>query len=121
MLKKKQPVGASLADGRLTKSRTPPQTRLRVVAVLCSVGFLPWLVSSANSTNSHAAAKMASSPCSCQNAMSNERSGKLPSTSRVFQTEFRGMIMFSPLNRSLSRWFHVIKGISWSPTDEERE
>jgi hypothetical protein len=36
---------------------------------------VPWLISSANSTISHAAAKMASSPCSCQNSMSNERSG----------------------------------------------
>ena len=50
-----------------------------------------------------------------------ERSGKLPSTSRVFQTEFRGMIVLTLLNRLLLRWFHVIKGISRWRTDEERE
>jgi len=37
------------------------------------MGFLPWLSSSANTTNSRAAAKIASSPCSCQNSMSNCR------------------------------------------------
>ena len=59
-------------------SSLPPEIRLRVVAVLCSVGFLPWLTSSASSTSSHAAAKMASSPCSCQNSISNERCGNSP-------------------------------------------
>jgi hypothetical protein len=75
------------------QSSTQLQSRLRCVAVLCSLGFLPWLVSSASSTISHAAAKIASSPCSCQNSMSNERSGKAPCTSRVFQFEFRGMFI----------------------------
>jgi hypothetical protein len=69
------------------RSNTEPQIRLRVVTVLCNVGFLPCLTSSANSTISHAAAKMASSPCSCQNSMSNVRSGNPPSTRRVLQFE----------------------------------
>jgi hypothetical protein len=41
--------------------------------------------------------------------MLNDRSGKLPSTSRVFQMEFRGRMVFSPLNRLRLSWFHVIK------------
>src|SRR5580698_4796855 len=79
-------VHTSLPRSR-RQSNTQPEIRLRVVTVLCNVGFPPWLISSANSTNSHAAAKMASSACSCQNSMSNERSGNPCSTSRVFHTE----------------------------------
>src|ERR1039457_5395637 len=66
------------------RSDTRPRVHSRCVTVLCSVGFRPCLVSSANSTISHAAEKIASVPCSCQNSTSNSRSGKLPSTRRVF-------------------------------------
>ena len=82
---------ARLAATSLLRTRLPslrPQIRLRVVAVLCSAGFLPFLTSSAGSTSSQAAAKIASSPCSCQNSISNERSGNPSSTSRVFHAEF---------------------------------
>src|ERR1017187_1022062 len=80
------------------RSDTRPRIHSRCVTVLCSVGFRPYLISSANSTISHAAEKMASSPCSCQNSMSNSRSGKLPSTRRVFhfgwESAFSSIILF---------------------------
>ena len=66
------------------------------------MGFLPWLISSANSTISHAAAKMASSPCSCQNSMSKERSGNPRSTSRVFHDQFSGTLISASSIRALT-------------------
>src|ERR1035438_6370757 len=80
------------------RSDTRPRIHSRCVTVLCSVGFRPCLISSANSTISHAAEKIASVPCSCQNSMSNSRSGKLPSTSRVFhfgwESAFSSIVLF---------------------------
>lgn len=47
------------------------------------------------STISQAARKIASSPCSCQNSMSNFRSGKPCRTTRVFQFRWT-VLIFSP-------------------------
>jgi hypothetical protein len=91
-------ISAHLAAGQ-TINAYPPTIKystsnsFKSCSVLCSVGFLPRLPSSANSTISHAAAKMASSPCSCQNSMSNDRSGNPPSTSRVFHGKCFGRLI----------------------------
>ena len=64
-----------------------------------------------------AAAKIASSPCPCQDSMSNERSGKPRSTSRVFHSSILNLeeILIFPLR---SRRMHGVMSWNhraWSP------
>lgn len=51
---------------------------------------------------SHAAWKIASSPCSCQNSMSNLRSGNPSRTTRVFHGRFSPASMDIPISAQLA-------------------
>lgn len=71
------------------------QLGLKVVTVLLSCGFPAMVNFLSKFDYSHAVAKIAQSPCSCQNSMLKERSGNPPFTRRAFHDEFSRRPIFA--------------------------